>query len=62
MLTRWGGEEFILIIPNTNLEQACVALARLRTTIFGQRPIGAPALNLNKQISHNNFFCCINVF
>src|SRR5690606_32452296 len=32
-LARWGGEEFILICPNTNLEQAYILAETLRTKI-----------------------------
>ncbi len=42
MLTRWGGEEFVLIMPNTSPEQACVALKRVRQRGLGQRPDGTP--------------------
>jgi len=40
MLTRWGGEEFLLIMPNTTAPMACKALARVREQGFGERPDG----------------------
>ncbi|HEX8961732.1 MAG TPA: GGDEF domain-containing protein [Rhodocyclaceae bacterium] len=40
MLTRWGGEEFLLIMPNTTAPMACKALARVREQGFGLRPDG----------------------
>ncbi|OHC62069.1 MAG: diguanylate cyclase [Rhodocyclales bacterium GWA2_65_20] len=42
MLTRWGGEEFVLIMPNTTAPLACKALARVRASGFGARPDGTP--------------------
>ncbi|HJW03435.1 MAG TPA: GGDEF domain-containing protein [Azospira sp.] len=42
MIARWGGEEFILIMPNTDLEQAQQAMRRLRQAGFGLRPDGNP--------------------
>lgn len=42
MLARWGGEEFILIMPNTTLTQGCTGLYRLREAGFGLRPDGKP--------------------
>ena len=40
VLARWDGEEFILIMPNTQAEQAVAALERVRQGGFGTRPDG----------------------
>lgn len=40
ILARWGGEEFIVIMPNTDMAQARLALARLCEGGFGTRPDG----------------------
>jgi diguanylate cyclase (GGDEF)-like protein len=44
ILVRWGGEEFVLIMPNTTAPMACVALERVRTAGrgLGTRPDGSP--------------------
>lgn len=42
MVIRWGGEEFLLIMPNTTPETARIALERVRQAGFGLRPDGAP--------------------
>jgi len=41
ILIRWGGEEFLLLLPNTPLEQAGKALARLLGDGVGVGPDGA---------------------
>ncbi|HEU0187620.1 MAG TPA: GGDEF domain-containing protein [Gallionellaceae bacterium] len=42
MLARWGGEEFILIMPNTFCKGAIVAIERLRAKGLGIRPDSTP--------------------
>ncbi len=43
MLVRWGGEEFVLILPNTTLADAHMLFTRrLGSGAFGTRPDGRP--------------------
>lgn len=42
VLVRWGGEEFIAILNNTDAAGARVVIERLREAGFGLRPDGAP--------------------
>jgi diguanylate cyclase (GGDEF)-like protein len=42
MLARWGGEEFILILPSTYCDEAVKVLERLREAGLGPRPDGKP--------------------
>lgn len=42
VLARWGGEEFVLIMPHTSQEQAVAAMQRMQTLGFGVRPDGTP--------------------
>jgi diguanylate cyclase (GGDEF)-like protein len=43
ILARWGGEEFILILPHTNRHEAIVVIERIRASGLGLRPDGTPA-------------------
>jgi len=42
ILVRWGGEEFLVLLPNTLCPQAMVGVERLRVSGFGLRPDGRP--------------------
>ncbi|MEW5728548.1 MAG: GGDEF domain-containing protein, partial [Pseudomonadota bacterium] len=42
VLVRWGGEEFVAILNNTNAEGARIVVERLREAGFGTRPDGTP--------------------
>lgn len=42
MLVRWGGEEFLLVFPNTDIPSARLALDRLTQAGLGLRPNGEP--------------------
>lgn len=42
MLARWGGEEFILIMPNTYCMDAVAVIEKLRTRGLGMRPDNMP--------------------
>ena len=40
MLIRWGGEEFVILLPNTDAEGALKSIRRLRNIGLGTRPDG----------------------
>jgi len=42
ILVRWGGEEFVLILPNTDRNSAIGVIERLQTFGLGLRPDGKP--------------------
>jgi len=42
ILIRWGGEEFLLLLPNTELPQALQVLERMIAMGLGMRPDGTP--------------------
>lgn len=42
VLVRWGGEEFVAILNNTDAEGARIVVQRLRDAGFGSRPDGSP--------------------
>jgi len=41
-LVRWGGEEFVVIMPDTDIEQAQIAMRRMVEDGLGFRPDGQP--------------------
>ena len=42
MVIRWGGEEFVMVLPQTDCEGALRAVNRILERGFGDRPDGAP--------------------
>jgi diguanylate cyclase (GGDEF)-like protein len=48
VLGRWGGEEFLLVMPNATLEFALASLERMRTLVFG---IHLPATGAGLRVS-----------
>lgn len=54
VLVRWGGEEFVVLMPDTDIASARRALGRLSRSGFGERPDGAPvtaSIGLAERIS-----------
>ena len=50
ILGRWGGEEFLLVMPNTPIEVAHASLERLRTRMFSIR-LPSPGTGLKVSLS-----------
>jgi diguanylate cyclase (GGDEF)-like protein len=48
VLGRWGGEEFLLVMPDTTLEASIATLERMRTLMFG---INLPASGAGMRVS-----------
>ncbi len=42
LLLRWGGEEFLIVLPDTGTAQAVTFVERLVAAGFGRRPDGTP--------------------
>jgi diguanylate cyclase (GGDEF)-like protein len=42
VLARWGGEEFLVLLPDTDARQATTTMARVRLALAGVRLIAAP--------------------
>jgi len=42
MVVRWGGEEFVVILPNTDIAGIDIIMQRILEDWFGQRPEGTP--------------------
>lgn len=53
-LLRWGGEEFVLIMPNTTLDKAQLAILRIIKDGFGNRPDGTPLTASIGLAEHSN--------
>ncbi len=52
-LARWGGEEFVVVTPETNQEDACMLAERIRKSVAGhpfpnaaQQPLGIVSLSI----------------
>ncbi|MCW9034004.1 MAG: GGDEF domain-containing protein [Rhodospirillales bacterium] len=53
-IVRWGGEEFIFVLPNTDTEGARIVIQRFIDEWFGERPDGKPltaSIGLAERIS-----------
>jgi diguanylate cyclase (GGDEF)-like protein len=57
ILIRWGGEEFLALMPNTDPEGARIAVNRLREAGLGMRPDGRPltaSIGIAERLSDNS--------
>lgn len=43
LIARWGGEEFLLLLPETGVDGALVALERLRAGLMSRQVVAAHA-------------------
>lgn len=55
ILCRWGGEEFLVIMPNTDLYQATQAIDRIRREGLGTRPDGVTPLTASIGVAEWRF-------
>ncbi|MGE5466848.1 MAG: diguanylate cyclase [Ignavibacteria bacterium] len=56
ILARWGGEEFVLIMPNTTMQQASMGLLRVYELGLGAAPDGKPvtaSIGIAERLSDN---------
>jgi diguanylate cyclase (GGDEF)-like protein len=51
MLIRWGGEEFLFVLPNADGEAAMVAAERIRTTLAATEILGPGGVILHITVS-----------
>lgn len=52
IVARWGGEEFVIILPGTNLEQATIAAEKIRNSISNHNFENIDKLTCSLGVSH----------